>query len=117
MAEIALTIDVDAPVDVLWAAVTDWERQGEWMVATSVRATAQDDVEPQVVEVAGADLAVGQADRAGVLERGLHEIAEAGCHGSDREQHGQQHDEEHDRDAEHRRSFLSGLAGCEPILS
>jgi carbon monoxide dehydrogenase subunit G len=31
------TVDVDAPPDRVWAAVTDWTRQGEWMLATDVR--------------------------------------------------------------------------------
>ena len=37
MAEIVLTVDVDAPVETTWSAVTDWERQGEWMLGTTVR--------------------------------------------------------------------------------
>ena len=39
MAEIALTVDIPAPADQVWAAVTDWEHQGEWMLGTSVRGT------------------------------------------------------------------------------
>jgi carbon monoxide dehydrogenase subunit G len=31
------SVDVDAPPDRVWAAVTDWARQGEWMFATDVR--------------------------------------------------------------------------------
>jgi carbon monoxide dehydrogenase subunit G len=31
------SVDVDAPPDRVWAAVTDWTRQGEWMFATDVR--------------------------------------------------------------------------------
>ena len=42
MAEIALTVDVEAPADQVWAAVTDWAGQGEWMLGTSVRGTVQD---------------------------------------------------------------------------
>jgi Polyketide cyclase / dehydrase and lipid transport len=41
MPEIALTVDVAAPADQLWAAVTDWPGQGQWMIGTSVRGTAQ----------------------------------------------------------------------------
>ena len=33
---------VDAPVEQTWAAATDWDRQGEWMLGTRVRGTAQD---------------------------------------------------------------------------
>lgn len=37
MAEIVIAVDVDAPAESTWAAVTDWERQGEWMLGTTVR--------------------------------------------------------------------------------
>jgi uncharacterized protein YndB with AHSA1/START domain len=40
-ADLRLEVDVDAPVERTWAAATDWDRQGEWMLGTSVRATAQ----------------------------------------------------------------------------
>lgn len=40
MAEIALSVDIAAPADQVWAAVTDWDRQGEWMLGTTVQATA-----------------------------------------------------------------------------
>ena len=33
---------VDAPADLVWAYVTDWERQGEWMLGTRVRVTGGD---------------------------------------------------------------------------
>ncbi len=34
-----MTVDVvvDAPVEAVWAAVVDWERQDEWMLGTRVR--------------------------------------------------------------------------------
>lgn len=38
---IRLEVDVEAPVERTWAAATDWDRQGEWMLATTVRGTAQ----------------------------------------------------------------------------
>jgi len=38
---IALEVDVAAPVERTWAAATDWDRQGEWIVGTRVRGTAQ----------------------------------------------------------------------------
>jgi uncharacterized protein YndB with AHSA1/START domain len=41
-ATLVLTVDVDAPVQQTWDAAVDWAGQGEWMLATSVRATAQD---------------------------------------------------------------------------
>ncbi len=37
MPELVERIDVDASPEQVWAALTDWERQGEWMVATDVR--------------------------------------------------------------------------------
>lgn len=39
--EIALEVDVAAPVERTWSAVTDWDRQGEWMLATRVSGTEQ----------------------------------------------------------------------------
>jgi hypothetical protein len=42
VADLVLTVEVDAPVEQTWAAVTDWVRQGEWMLGTRVRVTAQD---------------------------------------------------------------------------
>ena len=37
MPELVERIDVDAAPEQVWAALTDWENQGEWMVATDVR--------------------------------------------------------------------------------
>ena len=37
MPEITETVEVDAPPERVWAALTDWARQGEWMLATDVR--------------------------------------------------------------------------------
>jgi len=34
---VSASVTVDAPVDAAWAAVTDWERQGDWMPLTSVQ--------------------------------------------------------------------------------
>jgi hypothetical protein len=36
MPELVERIDVDAPPERVWAALTDWESQGEWMLATDV---------------------------------------------------------------------------------
>jgi uncharacterized protein YndB with AHSA1/START domain len=35
-------VDVAAPVEQTWAAATDWDRQGEWMLGTTVRGTVND---------------------------------------------------------------------------
>jgi hypothetical protein len=43
-ASLELTVDVDAPVELTWAGATDWARQGEWMLGTRVRGTAQDGI-------------------------------------------------------------------------
>jgi carbon monoxide dehydrogenase subunit G len=32
-----VTVDVDAPPEQVWRAAMDWERQGEWILATQVR--------------------------------------------------------------------------------
>jgi carbon monoxide dehydrogenase subunit G len=42
MTRVRLTvpIEMDAPADVVWQAVTDWERQSEWMLATRVEVTS-----------------------------------------------------------------------------
>ena len=37
MPELVETVDVDAPPERVWAALTDWTRQGEWMLGTDVR--------------------------------------------------------------------------------
>jgi uncharacterized protein YndB with AHSA1/START domain len=37
MPELVETVAVDAPPERVWAALTDWVRQGEWMLATDVR--------------------------------------------------------------------------------
>jgi hypothetical protein len=36
MPELTETVDVDAPPERVWAALIDWVRQGEWMLATHV---------------------------------------------------------------------------------
>jgi hypothetical protein len=38
-ATIAVDVLVDAPPQLVWDAVTDWPRQSEWMLGTTVRAT------------------------------------------------------------------------------
>ena len=36
MAELVLSVDVDAPVEQVWAAATDWHGQSAWMLGTVV---------------------------------------------------------------------------------
>jgi hypothetical protein len=38
-AELPVPVEVDAPAAAVWAYVTDWERQGEWMLGTRVQVT------------------------------------------------------------------------------
>lgn len=42
MADIELDVIVDAPPEAVWALVTDWERQGEWMLGTDVHVVSGD---------------------------------------------------------------------------
>ncbi|MBB4686101.1 SRPBCC family protein [Amycolatopsis jiangsuensis] len=39
MSDLVLSVDVAAPAGTTWLALTDWNRQGEWMLGTSVRVT------------------------------------------------------------------------------
>lgn len=42
MAEyLAVTIDVRKPAEQVWAALSDWEKQSAWILATRVRTTVQ----------------------------------------------------------------------------
>lgn len=40
MPELTVHVDVPAPPEQAWAAMTDWARQREWMLGTSVQPTA-----------------------------------------------------------------------------
>jgi hypothetical protein len=37
--ELTVPVEVDAPAEAVWHKVTDWERQGDWMLATRVEVT------------------------------------------------------------------------------
>ena len=37
MSDLVLSVEVAAPAGTTWLALTDWTRQGEWMLGTSVR--------------------------------------------------------------------------------
>jgi len=39
VAELVVSVDVQAPLEQVWAALTDWETHGDWMVATTVQRT------------------------------------------------------------------------------
>lgn len=39
---LSVPVDVDAPAEAVWTYVTDWERQGEWMLGTRVQVTGGD---------------------------------------------------------------------------
>jgi hypothetical protein len=40
--DLALKVDVPADPDTTWRAATDWDRQGEWMLGTTVTVTSGD---------------------------------------------------------------------------
>ena len=42
MTQVELRVPVAVPAETTWAALTDWPRQGEWMLGTSVKVTAGD---------------------------------------------------------------------------
>jgi hypothetical protein len=44
MATIVLHVDIAAPAERVWSALVAWETQGEWMLLTRVRGTAQDGI-------------------------------------------------------------------------
>ncbi|QQQ77221.1 SRPBCC family protein [Saccharothrix sp. 6-C] len=44
MTRLDLRVAVEAPAGTTWAALTDWARQGEWMLGTTVRVTSGDGV-------------------------------------------------------------------------
>mgnify|MGYP000079212574 FL=1 len=37
---IAMRLVIDAPINTVWAALADWESQGEWMLQTTVEVTS-----------------------------------------------------------------------------
>jgi hypothetical protein len=39
-----VSVDIDAPAELTWNVVTDWERQGEWMPMTAVQVSADSPV-------------------------------------------------------------------------
>jgi carbon monoxide dehydrogenase subunit G len=41
VAELVVSVDVQAPLEQVWAALTDWETHGDWMVATTVQRTTE----------------------------------------------------------------------------
>ena len=38
---IAISLVIQAPIEKVWAAIADWESQGDWMLQTSVEVTSQ----------------------------------------------------------------------------
>lgn len=42
-AELTLTVDVNAPAELVWHVVTDWPGQADWMFATHVETTSGGD--------------------------------------------------------------------------
>jgi uncharacterized protein YndB with AHSA1/START domain len=68
MPELTETVDVDAPPQRVWAALTDWVHQGEWMLATDVRTVDGDaqDLGGRIAARTGVPLPGGR--HAGVLD-------------------------------------------------
>jgi len=67
--ELIEQVDVDAPAERVWAALVDWDRQGEWMLLTDVRsddATGGQGVGGRLAAVTGVRLPGGR--RVGVLD-------------------------------------------------
>ncbi|GAA5168884.1 MULTISPECIES: SRPBCC family protein [Amycolatopsis] len=42
MSDLVFSVDVAAPAGTTWLALTDWTRQGEWMLGTDVRVVSGD---------------------------------------------------------------------------
>jgi hypothetical protein len=38
---IAMSLVIQAPIEKVWAAIADWESQGDWMLQTNVEVTSQ----------------------------------------------------------------------------
>jgi hypothetical protein len=38
---IAMSLVIQAPIEKVWAAIADWESQGDWMLQTTVKVTSQ----------------------------------------------------------------------------
>src|SRR3954452_24074983 len=72
MPELVEQVDVAAPPEQVWAALVDWDRQGEWMVLTDVRAVDGDGqgVGGRLAAVTGVRLPGGllRGRRLGVLD-------------------------------------------------
>ncbi|TDD53650.1 SRPBCC family protein [Saccharopolyspora elongata] len=66
--ELRLSVPVEAPPEVVWAAATDWARQGEWMLGTEVHALGgPDGPGAQLVAVTGFR-GFGVVDRMEIVE-------------------------------------------------
>lgn len=64
-----VTVNVDAPQEQVWCAAMDWERQGEWILATQVRLVDGDgeSVGSKVAAVTGIG-GVGVSDTMEIVE-------------------------------------------------
>lgn len=40
MAELVVTCDIGAPAEAVWATLVDWDRHGDWMLATQMSASS-----------------------------------------------------------------------------
>jgi carbon monoxide dehydrogenase subunit G len=68
VAELTVTVDVEAPPAQVWRALVDWERQGEWMPLTDVRVVAGDPTGAGGRIEARTGLPVGRGRHLGILD-------------------------------------------------
>ena len=76
MPELVETVDVAAPAEQVWAALVDWDRQGEWMLLTDVHSEDGDGGVPGAQGVGGrlaarTGIPLPGGRRLGVLDRML----------------------------------------------
>ena len=65
--QVSGSVEVDAPPQAVWDAVTDWEAQDAWMLGTTTRASAGDGVGQRLAAFTGV-LGVGFLDSMVVTE-------------------------------------------------
>jgi hypothetical protein len=74
---------VAAPVERVWAAATDWARQGEWMAATTVQQLGEGRLRA-VTGFAGLGAGIGLVDRMEIVEWDPPRVDSEECGGEQR---------------------------------